>query len=294
MPTADPAAKPPQTGINEIEQKEQPMQYRKKPVVIEAFQFTRKDFGPSDFPEWFKAASRKREVTTIGMDEIDAIAIHTLEGIMRANLGDWIIKGVANEIYPCKPDIFEKTYDPALPVIASAGDFTEEDCKLFEAPGYITYLPPGAEVGRGEPIGVGRPIVEGDPIHPKQRYKRFEEIIAGAINGCSMENGSDTPDFLLAEFMVSMLCALDTLSQKRDAWYGGSHRFLKAELERWAHEAPETIGLQGARIKQLEDQLEAEGEHTAAANANIDRLNSEIERITRRQQGILAEHETKK
>lgn len=44
--------------------------------------------------------------------EADYILIRTLEGTMTANPGDWIIKGVNGEFYPCKPDIFEKTYEP--------------------------------------------------------------------------------------------------------------------------------------------------------------------------------------
>jgi hypothetical protein len=59
------------------------MKYRKKPVVIEAYQAT--------------------EVTLIP----------TLEGTMRAEIGDWIITGVKGERYPCKPDIFAATYEPA-------------------------------------------------------------------------------------------------------------------------------------------------------------------------------------
>lgn len=57
--------------------------YRKKPVVIDAYQTK---------------------------EEMD---IQTLEGVMHANVGDWIITGVNGEQYPCKPDIFEKTYEPA-------------------------------------------------------------------------------------------------------------------------------------------------------------------------------------
>ncbi|WP_204664866.1 hypothetical protein [Dyadobacter sandarakinus] len=47
------------------------------------------------------------------MPREDKILIPTLEGVMEASLGDWIIRGVNGEFYPCKPDIFEKTYEPA-------------------------------------------------------------------------------------------------------------------------------------------------------------------------------------
>ena len=58
------------------------MKFRKKPVIIEAYQTDKEIF------------------------------IETLEGVMKADVGDWIITGVNGEKYPCKPDIFEKTYEP--------------------------------------------------------------------------------------------------------------------------------------------------------------------------------------
>ncbi len=75
--------------------------YRKKPVVIEAWQ----NVDDSPFPDWVDAADVGREPGGI-------ILIDTLEGVMKAQLGDWIIKGVKGEVYPCKPDIFEATYEP--------------------------------------------------------------------------------------------------------------------------------------------------------------------------------------
>ena len=87
--------------------------YRKKPVVIEAFQF---GVTPKhELPIWAKDAISKDLIKpfsqhggTIRWAEID-----TLEGTMRADYGDFIIKGINGEFYPCKPDIFEKTYEPA-------------------------------------------------------------------------------------------------------------------------------------------------------------------------------------
>ncbi len=58
--------------------------FRKKPVIIEAYQT---------------------------QEEMD---IQTLEGIMHANIGDWVITGIKGEQYPCKPDVFEKTYEPVV------------------------------------------------------------------------------------------------------------------------------------------------------------------------------------
>lgn len=75
--------------------------YRKKPVVIEAFQLTEgilqekgwTDEGPIHY-------------------RLDHAFIDTLEGRMYADVGDYIIKGIRGEFYPCKPDIFKQTYDP--------------------------------------------------------------------------------------------------------------------------------------------------------------------------------------
>lgn len=84
--------------------------YRKKPVAIEAVQL---DSGnASDVLGWILEnggeAARLAPATT---DQ--TLLIHTLEGDHRASLGDWIIRGVAGEFYPCKPDIFDATYEPA-------------------------------------------------------------------------------------------------------------------------------------------------------------------------------------
>lgn len=82
------------------------MKYRKKPVVIDAIQWT----GDNE-PEIMKFTNG----IAIADDNPspDYLTIPTKEGNMKADLGDWIIKGVKGEFYPCKPDIFEATYDEA-------------------------------------------------------------------------------------------------------------------------------------------------------------------------------------
>jgi hypothetical protein len=79
------------------------MKFRKKPVVIEATQFTG-DNG--DAIAAFMGCQHP-------FIENGGLMIGTLEGVHRANPGDWIIKGVKGEFYPCKPDIFAATYEPA-------------------------------------------------------------------------------------------------------------------------------------------------------------------------------------
>ena len=86
--------------------------YRKKPVVIEAFQMNERGLVAED---WFWDAVTKNDIIThsFGKHEPDPAwcEIKTLEGVMVAKTGDYIIRGVNGEIYPCKADIFNKTYD---------------------------------------------------------------------------------------------------------------------------------------------------------------------------------------
>jgi hypothetical protein len=85
-------------------------QYRKKPMVIEAFKY-----GIDDKPNWFNDKLPTKEIMTFegynNKNEEKFCAIKTLEGVMKGNFGDYIIKGVKGEIYPCKADIFEMTYE---------------------------------------------------------------------------------------------------------------------------------------------------------------------------------------
>lgn len=87
------------------------MKYRKKPVVIEAYQFNNSNL--KECPEWlnkaFKDGVISIELSTI--ESKDIIKIKTLEGVMEANKGWWIIKGVKGELYACEPKIFELTYE---------------------------------------------------------------------------------------------------------------------------------------------------------------------------------------
>jgi hypothetical protein len=83
--------------------------YRKKPVVIEAFAWT-PNAPVSDTPNWFFDACS----IGIAYPETDgSVSIKTLEGTHRGEIGDYIIRGVKGELYPCKPDIFELTYELA-------------------------------------------------------------------------------------------------------------------------------------------------------------------------------------
>lgn len=82
------------------------MKYRKKPVVIEAVQITDATFdAPHPNPEHIRG---------VVYDSIHRVArIQTLEGEMIGRIGDWLITGVKGEVYPCQPDVFAATYEPA-------------------------------------------------------------------------------------------------------------------------------------------------------------------------------------
>lgn len=89
--------------------------YRKKPVVIDAFQYDG-DFinsvGEPYVPDWAVKALREGDIYYKATgDEPYELFIKTLEGDLHVTVGDYIIRGVKGEIYPCKPDIFESTYE---------------------------------------------------------------------------------------------------------------------------------------------------------------------------------------
>lgn len=88
------------------------MKFRKKSVVIEAFQWLGA-CGPDSWPAWLKDANLLWTLGSLAGSYYLPAAIHimTLEGVMIASPNDWIIKGVKGELYPCKPDIFEATYE---------------------------------------------------------------------------------------------------------------------------------------------------------------------------------------
>lgn len=85
-----------------------PTSYRKRPVEIEAARFTS---GDSSIASWCGGRYRRESKSSDPTDVAEWIDIPTLEGVVRANVGDWIIRGVAGEFYPCKPDIFDATYE---------------------------------------------------------------------------------------------------------------------------------------------------------------------------------------
>jgi len=90
-----------------IDPKTERQKFRKKPVVIEAFRL-----GIDCIPDWFMDKVSTNEIILHGeRDELETAEIVTLEGTMTAMQGEYIIRGIKGEIYPCKPDIFAATYE---------------------------------------------------------------------------------------------------------------------------------------------------------------------------------------
>lgn len=79
--------------------------YKKKPVIIEAMLFDGSFESAKKILQW-----NKKTKANINYNE-NCLLIHTLEGTMTANIGDYVIKGIQGEFYPCKPDIFHQTYE---------------------------------------------------------------------------------------------------------------------------------------------------------------------------------------
>ena len=120
-----------------------PTLFRKKLVVIEAVQIEKRMDQTS--PAWWAEAIQKNQVILHGMGkwsrDLPIVEIETLEGTMTGVQGDWIIRGVKGELYPCKPDIFAATYEPATTqddTLARTGNTAKEQ-EMYAA---------GIDVGR--------------------------------------------------------------------------------------------------------------------------------------------------
>lgn len=87
---------------------EMSVRFRKRPVTIEAMRFT--GHNATFIEAWFIGHNSLRFFGT--RDGRTIIRIETLEGVMEAQAGDWIIRGIKGEFYPCKNEIFSETYDP--------------------------------------------------------------------------------------------------------------------------------------------------------------------------------------
>jgi len=129
--------------------------WRKKPVVVEARQLTTDN--AAELWLWAGTSVGSNGIRDVTVNVDDGLTIDTLEGRMRADFGDWIVKGVKGEFYPCKPDIFEATYEPA--------------CRVCDGSGKLTV-----------PDGDGESASEQacpDPIHDRQAAARLDDETPG-------------------------------------------------------------------------------------------------------------------
>ena len=85
--------------------------FRKKPIIIEAIQWTGQNL--EEIYDFMGLNPLGVNIDWIcDLVDRDGLTIKTLEGSMKANITDWIIKGIKGECYPCRPDIFKETYEP--------------------------------------------------------------------------------------------------------------------------------------------------------------------------------------
>ena len=102
---------------NIVKERKKTVKYKKKPVVIEAFKYDgdlRGSDGKYYVPDWAVDAYEKGIMHYGALKPDDPpceLLIDTLEGIHHVSVGDYVIKGIAGELYPCKPDIFEESYE---------------------------------------------------------------------------------------------------------------------------------------------------------------------------------------
>ena len=99
--------------MNDVKYPELAGKFRKKPVVIDAWCI---DFNNTPYPEWVELAFNKDETEACAIDWCpsgEGLYINTLEGHMQAAVGDFLIRGVAGELYACRADIFAATYEAA-------------------------------------------------------------------------------------------------------------------------------------------------------------------------------------
>ena len=90
-----------------------PQRFTKRPVTIEAIQWDGTAQTLDDLTAWSRQHTLPGGIIPIpNADQDNRLIIHPREGTMRGDVGDWVIKGVSNEFYACKPDIFNETYQP--------------------------------------------------------------------------------------------------------------------------------------------------------------------------------------
>lgn len=121
-------------------------QYRKKPIVIEAVQWTGRNFDEiCNFMQEFYGHKVAYEDAEELANKTGELYIKTLEGIMTATKGDYIIKGIKGEYYPCKPDVFEATYEDVSSVTITPPDLMSNIIPNYPLHNYVKSSKTNAE-----------------------------------------------------------------------------------------------------------------------------------------------------
>jgi len=110
------------------------MQYRKKPIVVDAIRWTG-DNGRDICSRWILSVMPIAEGCYLTLYD-GKMAINTLAGEMNVSVGDWVIRGVAGELYPCDPAVFEASYEPA----EQADDGSVSAAEVIHKPVFIGYV----------------------------------------------------------------------------------------------------------------------------------------------------------
>lgn len=128
--------------------------FRKRPVVIEAVQVPYNEYaddpgsGWREVPVWLQEAmDSELIIARFQSEDYWYYQISTLEGLMLASPDDWIIRGVQGELYPCKPDIFEATYEQIKEALTCECCFNEREKLPFESRNGIVYCQECWDVG---------------------------------------------------------------------------------------------------------------------------------------------------
>lgn len=147
------------------------MKYIKKPVTVEAVQFNGENFD--EIAQAFNIAPFKKDFG-------DQLLIDTLEGQMKAKPGDWIIKGIKGEFYPCKPDIFAESYEEQSDLVEFFNQPTEDpNTKLDNALKKVDKMP-DEMFGN---VSVKEEELPEVLIHPKTLEKHLAASEADKWNG---------------------------------------------------------------------------------------------------------------
>ena len=117
-------------------------EYRKKPIIINAVKFEGGMQSIQNIVETLCISNKSYNFES-GAD--GAFYIHTLEGTHKADVGDWIIKGVAGEFYPCKPEIFEQTYERVHPIRHCMVCPSTDDVKRYKTKHNGSFCPNGGD-----------------------------------------------------------------------------------------------------------------------------------------------------